>query len=132
MTPQKQKSPIKDLGQLIIGSFMTIAGIYLFMNQVQVRTDFWGWRYSMFGGWLTITSFGLTLIFFMIGVGIIFFNLRSKIGWGVVAVSLIAIFIGIISSLRVFFLPAPLYVTLGILALLAGGVGLVVRSLKQY
>jgi hypothetical protein len=30
----------------------------------------------------------------MIGVAIIAFNLRSKIGWGVVAVSLIAISVG--------------------------------------
>lgn len=130
MEQQESKKLINDLGKFVIGLFMAIAGIYLFMNQVQVTTtNFWGWRYSLFGGWFTITSFGITLIPFIIGVSLIFFNVRSKTGWAVMVISLIAIFIGIIASLRVVFMPAPLYVILGILALLAGGLGLMARAL---
>ncbi len=132
MEQQESKKLVSDLGKFIIGLIMAIAGIYLFMNQVQVTTtNFWGWRYTLFGGWFTITSFGVTLIPFMIGVSLIFFNVRSKIGWAIMVISLIIIFIGIIASLRVVFMPAPLYVTLGILALLAGGIGLIARALLQ-
>jgi len=42
------------------------------------------------------------------------------------------IIVGIIASLRVVFAPTTLYVTLGILVLVAGGLGLMVRALKPY
>jgi len=124
------KKIVADLGCFVIGTFMTIAGVYLFMNQVQVSTDFWGWRYTFFWGRITVTAFGLTLIPFIIGVGMIFFNARSKLGWVIATFSFVSIFVGIIASLRVNFAPTTLYVTLGILILLAGGLGLIARALK--
>jgi uncharacterized membrane protein HdeD (DUF308 family) len=124
------RKPLADLGRLVIGLFMTVAGIYLFMNQVQVRTDFWGWRYSFWG--MHITAFGMTLIPFMIGVAMIFFDTRSKIGWGVAIASVMAILVGIIATLQVYFAPTTLYITLGILILVAGGLGLMIRAIKSY
>ncbi len=124
------RKPAADLGRFVLGLFMTVAGFYLFMNQVQVRTDFWGWRYSFWG--MHITAFGMTLIPFMIGVAMIFFDTRSKIGWGVAIASVMAILVGIIATLQVYFAPTTLYITLGILILVAGGLGLMIRAIKSY
>ena len=124
------RKPLADLGRFVIGLFMTVAGIYLFTNQVQVRTDFWGWRYAFWG--MHITAFGMTLIPFMIGVAMIFFDTRSKIGWGVAIASVMAILVGIIATLQVYFAPTTLYITLGILILVAGGLGLMIRAIKSY
>jgi hypothetical protein len=72
----------------------------------------------------------VTLIPFLIGVGLIFFDGRSKPGWVLTILSLLVIFIGIIANLRIYFAPTSLYVTLITLVLLVGGIGLMARALK--
>ena len=114
------------LGQFFIGLLMSLAGGYILTNQIQVTSSFFGTRW--FGG--TISAFGVTLIPFLIGVGLIFFDGRSKPGWALTILSLLVIFIGIIANLRVYFAPTSLYVTLITLVLLVGGLGLMARALK--
>jgi hypothetical protein len=114
------------LGQFFIGLLMSLAGGYILTNQVQVTSSFFGARW--FGG--TISAFGVTLIPFLIGVGLIFFDGRSKPGWVLTILSLLVIFIGIIANLRIYFAPTSLYVTLITLVLLVGGIGLMARALK--
>lgn len=114
------------LGQFFIGLLMSLAGGYILTNQVQVTSSFFGARW--FGG--AISAFGVTLIPFLIGVGLIFFDGRSKPGWVLTILSLLVIFIGIIANLRIYFAPTSLYVTLITLVLLVGGIGLMARALK--
>jgi hypothetical protein len=114
------------LGQFFIGLLMSLAGGYILTNQIQVTSSFFGARW--FGG--TISAFGVTLIPFLIGVGLIFFDGRSKPGWVLTILSLLVIFIGIIANLRIYFAPTSLYVTLITLVLLVGGIGLMARALK--
>ncbi len=114
------------LGQFFIGLLMSLAGGYILTNQVQVTSSFFGARW--FGG--TISAFGVTLIPFLIGVGLIFFDGRSKPGWVLTILSLLIIFIGIIANLRIYFAPTSLYVTLITLVLFVGGIGLMARALK--
>jgi hypothetical protein len=114
------------LGQFFIGLLMSLAGGYILTNQIQVTSSFFGARW--FGG--TISAFGVTLIPFLIGVGLIFFDGRSKPGWVLTILSLLVIFIGIIANLRIYFAPTSLYVTLIMLVLLVGGIGLMARALK--
>src|SRR5215472_19298070 len=61
------------IGMFLFGLVLTIAGGYLIMNQVQVTSGYWQW----FG----TNTFGLTLIPLIIGIGLLFFNGRSIIGW---------------------------------------------------
>jgi len=102
------------------------------MNQVHVGTHFLGWRYSFFGQHFSVSPFAITLFAFMIGVGLIFFNTRSKGGWALTVVSLVLIFIIVIAGLRIYFVPATLYVVVGMLILLVGGIGLMVRALVSH
>lgn len=115
------------LGSFLLGLVMSLIGGYLLLNTVQVSTGFWGYR--MLGG--AVTPFGLTMIFFLIGVVLVFFDVDSKPGRLLVAGSLLFMIIGIIASLRVYFWNTSLFVLLGILILLFGGIGLMGRALRS-
>ena len=110
------------IGLFLIGLAMAVAGGWLLMNQVTVTSGYWQW-----GGY---NSFGLTLIPLIAGIAVLFFNGRSIIGWLLTFCGAIIILAGIITNLAIYFRPTSLFNTLMMLALLAGGIGLVARSLK--
>jgi uncharacterized protein len=111
------------IGTFLAGLAMAIAGGYLFMRNVNVSTGYWTvWGYN---------GFGLSLFPLLIGVGMLFFSGKSKIGWLLTFAGVIIIFVGIISSLNVYFATTNLFNTLTMLILLVGGIGLVARSLKE-
>ena len=112
------------LWEFLLGAGMAVAGGYLLLNQVTVTSGFW----SFWGA----NTFGLTLVPFIFGVGLLFFDGRSKPGWILVFCGLVIIFAGIIAHLRIYFRAATLFETLVMLVLLAGGIGLVARSLRSH
>lgn len=114
------------IGMFIIGVIMALAGGYMLMNQIIVTNTFWGWHLPFLG---QVSAFGVTLIFFLIGVAILFFNYRNLIGWILTAGSLLVMLIGVITNLQIYFAPATLFVTLGMLILFVGGLALMARSL---
>jgi hypothetical protein len=109
------------IGQFFAGLLMAAIGAYLFLNQVQV-TSFWG---NLWG----FNAFGLSLVPMLVGIGILFFNGKSVAGWILTIVGFGIILAGILVNLEVYFRPTSLYNTLFMLALLAGGLGLIARSL---
>lgn len=110
------------IGQFFLGLGMAIAGAYLLMEQVTVTSG--GWR---IGGY---NAFGMSLIPLILGIGILFFNGKSAVGWLLTFAGAVIIFAGIITNLDIYFRPTSLFNTLGMLVLLAGGIGLVARSLR--
>jgi predicted membrane channel-forming protein YqfA (hemolysin III family) len=109
--------------QFLIGFVMAIAGGWLLVNQVTVHSGGWSlWGYN---------SFGLSLLPFIIGTGLLFFNGRSMLGWLLLIAGVVIIFAGILINLNIYFRPTSLFNTLVMLALLAGGLGLMARSLRQ-
>ena len=107
------------------GLAMLIAGGYLFLNNVVVTSSYgelWG---------LGDGTFGLSLIPLFIGVGLLFFNGKNPIGWLLAAGGVIIIVAGVIARLTVYYRPLSLFDTLLIFVLIAGGVGLVARSLRS-
>ena len=112
------------IGEFLIGLMMTIAGGYLFLNQVTVSSGFWTlWGYN---------AFGLTLLPLLFGIGMLFFNGRSALGWLLTAGGAVIIVVGVIANLSVYWHSTSLFNTLVIFTLLAGGLGLVARSLKEH
>jgi uncharacterized protein len=112
------------IGEFLLGLALAVAGGFLLMNQVTVSTGgwhLWGWN-----------SFGLSLIPFILGVGLLFWNGRSVIGWLLLGAGLIIVFAGVLANLEVYFRPTSLFNTLLMLVLLAGGVGLLARSLRAH
>ncbi len=110
------------VGQFFAGLIMAGIGTYLFLNQVQVTTSwasFWGFN-----------SFGLSLVPLLIGVGCLFYNGKSVPGWILTILGFGIIAAGILMHMDIYFGSTSLYNTLVMLILLAGGLGLILRSLK--
>jgi hypothetical protein len=110
------------IGLFIFGLGMAVAGAYLLTNQVTVTSGFWH-----FGNF---NAFGLSLVPLLIGVGLLFFDGRSIPGWILTFAGALIIFVGILVNLEIYFRPTSLFNTLLMLTLLAGGIGLVARSLR--
>ena len=106
------------------GAAMAVAGGYLLTSRVTVSSGFWSWWGD--------NTFGLTLVPLLIGIGLLFFNGRSVLGWLLTGGGAVIILVGIIANLRVYFQPTSLFNTLVMLTLLAGGLGLVARSLRSH
>ena len=110
------------IGMFLIGLGMAIAGGWLLTNQVTVTSNYWHlWGYN---------GFGLSLIPLILGVGFLFFNGRSIVGWLLTFAGAVIIFVGILTNLDIYFRPTSLFNTLLMLVLFAGGIGLVARSLR--
>lgn len=110
--------------EFVLGVALASAGAYLLTTRVTVTSGFW----DMFGR----HTFGLTLVPLLLGVGIVFFNGRSFWGWLLVIVGAVIIFAGVISNLSIYFQPTSLFNTLMMLIMLAGGLGLVARSVRPH
>jgi predicted membrane channel-forming protein YqfA (hemolysin III family) len=112
------------VGEFLVGVGMAVAGAYLLTSSVTVTSGAWAvWGYN---------AFGLSLLPFIFGIGLLFFNGRSKLGWLLLFVGVVVIFTGIIMNLHIYFQPTSLFSTIIMLVLLAGGVGLVARALRAH
>ncbi len=111
-------------GMFVVGLGMAIAGLYLLFRQVDVHGGYWRWG----GG--DDRSFGLTLLPLLAGVGVLFWNGSSKVGWGLAGGGLLILVIGIIANMRIHLRSMSLFDTLIILVLIAGGLGVIARSLR--
>ena len=112
------------VGEFLLGLAMAVAGAYILTNRVTVTSGFWTiWGYN---------GFGLSLLPLIFGIGLLFFNGRSKAGWLLLGAGAVIIFIGILMHLDIYFQPTSLFNTILMLVLLAGGIGLVARSLRTH
>ena len=111
------------LGMFLLGLAMSIAGAYLIMDQVQVTSGYWSW-------WGTNT-FGLTLLPLVVGIGFLFFNGKSIVGWLLAGGGAVVIFVGVLANLQVYFRQTSLYNVIIMLVLFAGGLGLMARAVSR-
>ena len=112
------------VGTFLVGLAMVVGGGYLLLNQVQVTSSYW-----TFGGQ---GSFGLSLLPLLAGIAFLFFDGKSILGWLLTFGGAVIIFVGIITHLDIYFRQTSLFNTLVMLVLLAGGIGLVARSLREH
>jgi hypothetical protein len=106
----------------LVGLLMTVGGGYLLTERVTVSSGFW----NAFGAHTS----GLSLQPFVVGAGLLFFDGKSRVGWLLVACGGLIVVLGILMNLRIYFEPTSLFDTLLMLVLLAGGLGLLARSLR--
>lgn len=111
------------VGQFFIGLAMAVAGGYLLLNQVMVTSGAWSlWGYN---------AFGLSLLPFIVGIGLLFFNGKSVVGWLLTFAGVVIIFAAILMNMSIYFRSTSLFNTLTMLVLLAGGIGLIASALKN-
>ena len=101
---------------------MVITGGYLLLTRVSVSTG--GWQFYGYN------AFGLSLFPLLIGIGLLFYDGRSIAGWLLTSGGALIILVGIVANLHIYFQSTSLFDTLMMLGLMAGGVGLVARSLQ--
>ena len=108
----------------VFGLALAIAGGYLIMQHAQIGSGYWSW----WGG----NTFGLTLLPLIIGIGLLFFDGKSIVGWVLAGAGALIIFVGIIVNLQISFPQTSLFNVIVMLTLFAAGLGLIARSLKSY
>jgi hypothetical protein len=111
------------LGSFLIGLAMSCVGGYLLTSHVVVTSGYW----NLYGA----NSFGISLIPFLFGVAMLFWNGRSLVGWLLTIGGVLFIFSGILMNLHIYFQPTSLFNTLIMLVLVVGGVGLIARSTRS-
>ncbi len=112
------------IGEFLLGLGMAVAGAYLLTQRVTVTSGHWTlWGYN---------AFGLSLLPLLFGIGILFFNGKSLAGWLLTFAGVVIILAGVIMNLGIYFQPTSLFNTILMFVLLAGGIGLVARSLRAH
>ena len=112
------------LGEFALGFIMTCVGGYLISNQVTVMGSYW----SFWGA----NSFGVTLIPLLFGVGILFFNGRSTIGWLLTIAGALFILAGVIANMHIYFQQTSLFNVMVMLILLVGGLALIAKGIRPH
>ena len=112
------------VGEFLFGLAMAVAGAYMLTQRVTVTSGYWSlWGYS---------AFGLSLLPLVIGIGLLFYNGKSIAGWLLTFAGAVIVLAGVIMNLQIYFQPTSLFNTVVMLVLLAGGIGLVARSLRPH
>jgi hypothetical protein len=114
------------LGEALAGLAMIAAGVYLVFSHVVVHTSFWHFLGT------PGQSFGLTLLPLLVGVGALFFNGSSVLGWILLVGGVLLILTGILMNLDIYFRPTSLWNTILMFGLIAGGVGLFAKGLRPH
>ena len=112
------------LGHFLMGFAMACIGGYLLTNQVSVAGSYW----NFYG----TSTFGITLLPMLFGVGLLFFNGRSVLGWLLTIAGALFIFAGVIANMHIYFQPTSLFNTIVMLVLLVGGLGLIARAMRPH
>lgn len=119
------------IGRFFLGLVMLIGGGYLFLNAIQVTNHFsMGYGLYSFGGF-RLTA-GMVLVPFIFGIGMIFYNAKSVLGWGLAAASLIMLLFGVITSINFRLRSMSAFELIVILVLFIGGIGLFLSSLRSF
>jgi len=112
------------VGEFLAGLAMAVAGAYMLTERVTVTSGYW----SLWGH----DAFGLSLLPLVVGIGLLFYNGKSVAGWLLTFAGAVIILAGVIMNLQIYFQPTSLFSTIVMLVLLAGGLGLVARSLRPH
>ena len=115
----------------LIGLIMACGGFYLLLNSIVIRASFGlGYRVYSFGGY-GITS-GMIMIPFLFGVGMVFYDRRSSLGWLLTVGSVVALIFGVLSTVNFSLRGMSAFDLMLTLVLAFGGVGLLLRSLSDH
>jgi hypothetical protein len=113
-------------GSFFAGLVMMAVGVYMVFSRVTVHTSFW----HFFGS--PQTSFGVTLLPLLAGIGLLAFNGKSFLGWFLAVAGVAIILAGVLLNLDVYFQPTSLWVTIVMFGLIAGGLGLFAKGLRPH
>jgi membrane protein implicated in regulation of membrane protease activity len=138
------RKPVQDFFLFLVGGALFAAGIFLFTNQVMVGSGMrsFGWGRSVDGGFGSTFSsiasfgtgqgFGLLMIPFGVGVALLLADSLRKVGWLLVWGASAAMGAAVLQSLLFSFRTTSLWSLMTMVVMIAGGGGLMFRSLRDY
>lgn len=115
------------MGSFLAGLALAVAGGYLITTHVRVASfpyRFFGWNF--YG----TQSFGLTMLPLLVGIGMLFFNGKSVLGWLISAAGVVFIVLHVLMSLQVYWQDTSLFATVMMWGMFAAGLGMILRSLR--
>ncbi len=117
------------VGEFFVGLLMAVGGGYLILNQVSVTGSF-----GFFGalGIGRQGGFGLTMLPFLIGVGILFYDVKNWIGRLLAMAGVVIIAAAILMNMSIHWRTTSLFNTLLMFILFVGGLGLILRSFRAH
>lgn len=124
MNPRNVGGTAGGLGEFVFGFVLAAVGFYLLTQRVHVSS----------GGWYLWgrSAFGLSLLPFLLGMGLLAYGGRVFWGWLLTGTGLAIVVAGILMNLSIYWVSTSLWDTLLMLALLAFGLGLLARSLLAH
>jgi len=118
-------------GLFLGGLALMIAGLYFFLDSVRVSSGQFGAISGMIGrgrqGFET-TSMGIVFVPFLVGVGVLFYDVSKRWAWWLSGLGLAVIVIEMMSRIR-FVMEIKTSTLLLMFCLIAAGAGLVARAL---
>lgn len=111
------------IGSFFLGAVLVIASLYVLSTRITVTTGFM----SFYG----YSSFGPTLLILLIGIGMLFFNAKSILGWLFSVGGVAFILLNIVLNLNVYFPSTSLLSAIFMFGSLAAGLGLIGKSLRS-
>lgn len=108
------------------GLVMMAVGVYMVFDRVTVHTSFW----HFFGG--AQTSFGVTLLPVLAGIGLLTYSGKSLFGWLLAVGGLAIILAGVLMNMDIYFRPTSLWTTVIMFGLIAAGLGLFAKGLREH
>lgn len=111
-----------ELSQFFIGIVLLAVGLYILSTRVEVHSSFYIWRFNSFD-----ISSGIVTIPLIIGVIWCVANPKSFLAKLLTVISSIFLVVSIILSVRLNFISTSLFTYIVIFALIAVGLGLILR-----
>jgi len=120
-----QRSNKNSILQFFGGILLFLVGAFLITQNTVLTMNF-----SAISNLLGFNvPFGLVLLPLLIGIGILFFNSKSVLGWIVLVFGIITILLGILMTLNIYFKPISLYYGILMYGMTAAGIGLFLKAL---
>ncbi len=138
------RKPVQDFFLFLVGGALFAAGIFLFTSQVMVDSGFRGMGWgrssggsmgSSFGGMFSFGAgqgYGLLMIPFGVGVALLLADAYRKVGWFLVWAVSAAAGAAVLQSLLFSFRTTSLWSLMTMVVMIAGGGGLMFKSLRDY
>ena len=108
----------------LVGLALLCGGLFLIFQNTTLSTNFTLMDIMGF-----TPPFGVVLIPFIIGVGVLFFNEKSFIGWLLTIMGLVIIVLGILMGLRIYFNKITLAQGIIMFGMAAAGAGMTLKAI---
>jgi|SRR5574344_1054256 uncharacterized membrane protein len=125
----KKDNPGKDLALLILGMILTVAGLFLLFNQLEVSSSFFGGNVNFFGMLGSGVPTGTIIIPLIIGVVLMVIFPKQIWPKVVSGLAVLIIILAVISSVRITYIRTNFFTFLLMILLIFVGAALVLRIL---